>query len=211
MQYAIFSDIHHEAEALGAVLLDAARRNVDACLCLGDTGADQAVDLLRYNGVEAVFGNWEVSGWAHLAEANRQWTLALPPQRKYAGFWVAHAAPVWPDSISTLQKFLKNRAHISMSVGFPYYHTLSDGLWRGLTALLEAQTPVFFHGHTHRQGMWIFGPDNRLAQAAPVSRQLEPGYTYLIGVGSAGRPQDSNRPGYVVYDSNTRLVEFVRL
>lgn len=94
MQYAIFSDVHHETEAVGAVLLDAARRNVDACICLGDTGADQAVDLLRYNGVEAVFGNWEVSGWAHLAEPNRQWTLALPPQRKYADFWVAHAAPV---------------------------------------------------------------------------------------------------------------------
>lgn len=211
MQYAIFSDVHNDPEALGAVLLDAARRNVDTCIRLGDTGTDPAVNLLRTNHVEAVFGNWEISGWRHLSAENQKWTLALPPLRKYPGFWVSHAAPLCPNHISSLQKFLKNRGKLSAAAMFPYYHIESDALWKGLATLLEAKTPVFFHGHTHQQGLWVFTPDNHLSQHAPRSQQIDPQTVTVIGVGSAGQPKDSLRPSYVVYDSETHFVEFVRL
>ena len=156
MNYAIFSDIHNNATALSAMLMDAAKRDVDAYLCLGDLGTDPCVQLAQSVGAEAVFGNWEPSGWRHLSPANQQWALALPPMRKYPDFWISHAAPTWPDTVNSLAHFLKAKHQLSFSSVFPYYNQASQALWQAFSTLLEAKIQVLFHGHTHKPLSWCY-------------------------------------------------------
>jgi len=79
MRYAIFSDVHNNDRALSQVLRDTYQRNIDTYLCLGDTGTDPSVQLVRGVNAESVFGNWEVSGWRHLSPQLQQDVLNLPP------------------------------------------------------------------------------------------------------------------------------------
>ena len=170
MRYAIFSDIHNHTEALRAVLNDAKSKQVDAYLCLGDIGVDSCVNLVRGVGADTVFGNWEVSGWRSLSTANQRWTLALPPMRKYDQFWVSHAAPTWPETVTSLEEYHRVRHRVGASRVFPYYLSVSDGLWQAFTELLTGGAPLLFHGHTHRQMVWVFTDDNDLKQK-PASGQ----------------------------------------
>lgn len=209
MRYAIFSDVHNNDRALSQVLHHAHQRNIDACLCLGDTGTDPSVQLVRGANAESVFGNWEVSGWRYLSPQLQQQALDLPPMRKYDNFWISHAAPTWPDSVTSLQQFITNRSSIS-SV-FPYYVRESNELWQAFSELLNANIPLLFHGHTHQQIVWALTPDNDLKQSRPQELILVPGNTYIVGVGSVGQPKDSAYPSYVVFDTHTQRVEFIRV
>ncbi len=210
-RYAIFSDVHNHTTALKAMLQDVAARKVKAYLCLGDTGIDACVNLVRNVGAETVFGNWEVSGWRSLSPANQRWTLNLPPVRQYADFWFSHAAPAWPQKITSLQSFLQNRHQISFSRAFPAYLNESNSLWQAFSELMAARVPLFFHGHTHRQTVWTFTPDNEIKRGAATNFALLANTIYIIGVGSVGQPRDIPQPGYVIFDSVSMGVEFVRL
>jgi len=210
-RYAIFSDIHNHSQALAAMLGDAGARQVDGYVCLGDIGIDSCVDQVRGVGAEAVFGNWELSGWRGLAPANQRWAGQLPPLRRYAGFWVSHAAPTWPSEIDTLTAYLRERHRLGFQTLFPYYLQADDTLWRAFAALLEAKVPLLFHGHTHRQIVWTLTPDNDITRSPGRDFTLTAGHSYVIGVGSVGQPRDSASPSYVIFDSITLRVQFVRL
>lgn len=209
MRYAIFSDIHNNDRALSRVLRDASQHNIHAYLCLGDIGTDPSVQLVNGIKAESVFGNWEVSGWRYLSPKLQQQALNLPPMRKFDNFWISHAAPTWPNSVISLQQFLKNRS--GMSSVFPYYTRESDELWQAFSELLNANIPLLFHGHTHQQIVWALTPDNDLKQSRPQALNLVPENTYIVGVGSVGQPKDSAHPSYVVFDTDTKYVEFIRV
>lgn len=211
MRYAIFSDIHGHPPALSQVLTHARQQGVGAYLCLGDVGGDSSISLVRNVAAETIFGNWELTGWRHLAPSNQQWALNLPPMRKYPTFWATHAAPLWPDNISTLEAYLKVRHRLGFNTLFPYYTTPTDELWQGFSALLEAEIPVLFHGHTHQQVAWVFGEDNRVQKVVKPKLTLMPETTYIVGVGSVGLPRDSQRPSYVIFDTDLREITFVRV
>jgi predicted phosphodiesterase len=211
MKYAIFSDIHNNDHALSKMLQDAARRNIDTYLCLGDVGTDPNIQLVRNVGAETVFGNWEVSGWQYLSPTYQKQTLNLPPIRKYDGFWITHAAPTWPDHITTLQQFLKNRHRLGMASVFPYYVSESNALWQAFAELLSAKIPLLFHGHTHQQAAWVLNSDNHLQKTRSEVMELDPKNTYIIGVGSVGQPKDSAKPSYVVFDTDSMQMEFIRV
>ena len=98
-----------------------------------------------------------------------------------------------------------------MASVFPYYVRETDALWQAFSELLKANIPLLFHGHTHQQIVWTLTPDNDLKKSRPQELTLRPKYTYIIGVGSVGQPKDSTHPSYVVFDSDTRQVEFVRV
>jgi len=212
MRYAIFSDIHNHTSALTAVLSHARVQGVDGYFCLGDVGIDACVNLVRSHGAPTVFGNWEVSNWRILSEGNQRWALSLPPMRKQRGFWLTHAAPLWPKNLATLAELNKNRYRVaSMSRLFPYLHHESEALWESLAVLTEVNVPVMFHGHTHRQMVWRFNGDNQLQLVAHGSITLQPGDTLLVGVGSVGHPLDGPHPAYVIFDDKADTIELVRV
>jgi predicted phosphodiesterase len=211
MRYAIFSDIHNHTTALQSILHHAVRQGVDGYFCLGDVGIDECVDLVRNVAAPTVFGNWEVSGWRYLSPENRDWAFTLPPVRRTARFWLTHAAPLWPDELATLADLNADRHSVSMSRLFPYLHHESEALWDSIALLAEADIPLMFHGHTHRQLAWRFGGNNHLERLHPRLITLQPGETWLIGVGSVGSPMDGPDPSYVIYDDQARRVEMLRV
>ncbi len=211
MRYAIFSDIHNNSTALADVLRHAARQQVDGYFCLGDVGIDECVNLVRGVNALAVFGNWEVSGWRHLALENQGWVLRLPPVRREERFWLTHAALFWPKKLAALADLQANRHLAPMSVLFPYLHYESEVLWETMSVLAGANIPLMFHGHTHRQVAWRFTAHNRLQKLGRHLIDLCPGDTLLVGVGSVGRPLDGPGAAYVIYDDEAGQVEMVKV
>lgn len=211
MRYAIFSDIHNHTMALSNVLRHAGPLGIDRYFCLGDVGIDSCVDLVRDVGAPTVFGNWEVSGWRHLSSKNQEWALDLPPIRKENGFWLTHASFFWPQHLATLADLNADRHSIPLSKLFPYFHYESEALWETIALLTEANIPLMFHGHTHRQMAWRFTPDNQLQRIVRPSIQLQPGDTLIVGVGSVGRPTDGPGAAYAIYDDQTGQIDMVRV
>jgi len=211
MRYAIFSDVHNECSALERVLAHAQKQGVDGYFCLGDIGVDNCVELVRQVSAPTVFGNWEVAHWSSLQPINQRWALNLPPIRKYKTFWLTHAAPFWPSTITSLADFKANRHRLPMAVHFPYLYREMNELWNAFATLTEANIPLMFHGHTHRQIIWRFSADNQLQKLSSQTITLAPEETFIIGVGSVGRPLGLPGAAYVIYDEATRQIDLIRL
>lgn len=211
MRYAIFSDIHNHTSALAKVLDHAVAKNVDQFFCLGDVGVDACIELVRQASASTVFGNWEVSNWPILSPANQHWVLNLPPLRQRANFWLTHAAPFWPPHVASLSAFNAHRSQLRMEDCFPYLHTESKSLWKTIATLTEADVPLMFHGHTHRQIAWRFTADNHLERLMSGTIAIRPSDTVVVGIGSVGRPLDRPAASYVIYDDEQQQVEMMRV
>lgn len=211
MRYAIFSDIHNNATALAAVLNHAGMQQVDGYFCLGDVGVDACVNMVRQINAPTVFGNWEVGGWRYLSAENQAWALNLPPIRREEQFWLTHAAPLWPAHIITLADLHADRRAAPMPRLFPYLHHESQAMWDTLALLAEANVAVLFHGHTHRQLGWRFTADNRLQKLLHGPLTLRGGETWLVGVGSVGRPVDGPKAAYAIFDTEAGQIDLVRV
>lgn len=210
MRYAIFSDVHNEAKALLKVLHHARQQAVDSYFCLGDVGIDDCVALVRESDAPTVFGNWEVSGWRHLSPENQAWSLGLPPCRKETHFWLTHATPLWPAHLTSLADLRTHRHDMPLTQLFPYLHFECPALWEIIGSLTQANVPLLFHGHTHRQMVWRFTADNHLQKLTHSQITLRPGDTLIVGVGSVGRPEDGPGAAYAIYDDSLKQVELIR-
>jgi len=211
MRYAIFSDIHNDTTALSTVLSHAKTQKVDAYFCLGDVGIDECVNMVRAVNAPTIFGNWETSNWRYLSPENQRWALNMPAIIKKDQFWLTHAAPIWPPHLATLADLNKDPYFIPRSKQFPYLHIESDALWESISTLTEANIPLMFHGHTHRQMAWRFTGDNQFQRLSQQSIELNSGDTLIVGVGSVGRPVDGPGAAYVIYDDTASLIEMIRV
>ncbi len=211
MRYAIFSDIHNNVTAFKQVLEHIATQAVDTSFCLGDIGDDECVALLRSSNTPTVFGNGEVYHWRQLQPDNQRWLLALPPMIQEADFWLTHAGPFWPNKIKSLNDYVNGGLGRVKRNLFPYLHYEEDSLWEAIATLTEAKVPVIFHGHTHQQLIWRFTRSNKLQRSYNQVLQLEPGETYVVGVGSVGHPYDGPGACYAVFDSSAQTIEMFRL
>ena len=106
---------------------------------------------------------------------------------------------------------------------FPRLHRDEAALWNALAVMEEEDLHVTFHGHTHVQMAWGWCTDAVEANHGSVRRlrswigldelQLKPGSEgasdrYIIGVGSAGQPDDGPALKYVMYEPEQRIVRF---
>jgi predicted phosphodiesterase len=213
MRYAIVSDVHGRRRKLQAVLADAQARGADQIVSLGDVGGDDCLADLRRAGAIAVFGNYEVSGWPRLAAEHQGWVRSWPPLLSRDGFLAVHAVPWWPEGLRTIEDFgawLKSTGQ-SWQALFPYL-TEDDGhLWQAVAALESADRAVLFHGHTHLQTVWQYTPSGRLRSLQPGALSVRDGHRYIVGVGSAGLPEDGAWAAYTLFDADTACIELVRL
>lgn len=212
MRYAILSDVHDRCPKLEFVLADAQRRGGQQIVSLGDVGGDDCLALLRRAGAMAVFGNYEVSSWRRLRSEHQKWVQGWPPLLAQDGFLAVHAAPWWPANLCTIEDFgswLK-RTGQSWRALFPYLDEDEDHFWQALAELESADAAILFHGHTHQQQIWCWGPAGRLRPVHSTSFDVKAGYRYVVGVGSVGLPEDGSWTAYVVYDADARHVELIR-
>lgn len=223
MRYAIFSDLHDNQSGLQAVLTDATQWHVDSFICLGDVGRSPHLFLaLQERQIACIFGNWEVSGWQRLPAALAAWVGEWPATLTHGAAIFAHATPDMPLTITNTAA-----ATAYMAGGqrwhtlFPRLHRHDEARWAALAALEAANLRLAFHGHTHVQELYAWESDTQAQRHLRVIRtpgefSLTPGTPaapnrYLVGVGSAGAPDDGPGLCYALYDDVTQQVILRRL
>jgi len=214
MRYGIISDIHANLPALEAVL--EGLREVDRVVCLGDIvgyGADpnQCCDTVRDLGCPALKGNhdagvtgeldfsWfnsiaaEALAWTRraLTARNLDFLERLPLQREQDGFLMVHGSPVDP------------------------WEYIYDA-WGAERAFSAMQQGLCFFGHTHLATAFVADQDGHPVEQVALPEggclELRPDRRYLINPGGVGQPRDGNpKASYLIYDSETRLVEWFRV
>jgi predicted phosphodiesterase len=208
MRYAILSDIHGNQLALERALADANLQRAETILCLGDVGSDACLDRLRQAGAELTFGNWEVSQWGYLSQDNQAWVRGLSPLLASEGFLAVHAAPWWPEGLSTVEDFMDYilQKGVKWRVLFPYLDRDEDARWQAVAELEQADRHILFHGHSHVQMAHRAGPRGRMVRLRQREFTLDGRARYVVGVGSVGRPEDDLAPKYALYDDGTASV-----
>jgi diadenosine tetraphosphatase ApaH/serine/threonine PP2A family protein phosphatase len=217
MRLGIFSDVHANLEALGAVLEAYGKEKIDVYYCLGDTvgyggSPNECANLVRELARKTILGNHDaaVSGrmdYSYYYEAARH---ALD----------AHAAMISADNMAWLKEL-------------PYEHRLDDVgvlLCHGSPVRLEEFEYIFapeqareclaiydrighltLIGHSHL--CKVFALTRTTVEELPsLDFDLEPDKKYIVSVGSVGQPRDfDNRASYTVYDSEKKRFEFKRI
>jgi predicted phosphodiesterase len=221
MKFALISDVHANAPALGAVLEAIAAQKVDRIVCLGDvagyhTQLAACVRLLQQVGALCVAGNHDRAAigvmtapgfsphaqraiaWtqARLQEATRDFLAAQPLKRAIDGALVAVHGALHPE------------------VGCEWVR-LDDDAKRALSFDALAAHPsgaqVCAFGHTHRPGVWercaggirFVGRDTVTLAADAL---------YLVNPGSVGESRDDDpRASFALFDSQARSIAFHRV
>jgi hypothetical protein len=192
-------------------------------LALGDIGDVPALNTLDRAGATCVFGNWEASGLRGLPPLYRRWVGRWPPTFRVDGLWAAHASPIWPKGlgIAGVVDYLRERQWHWTAL-FPSLQRSEQARWDALAELEAADTPVFFHGHTHIQEAWRLEPGGvspshiKWSGDAPQrldgdSLALDDGARWLVGVGSVGTPHDGDGACYALYDEAARQITWRRV
>ena len=219
MRYLILSDMHGNWDAFEVVLRHARRKRFDSVLVLGDlvgygAAPNQVVEAVRSLGTRfhAVRGNHDkvVSGidrgenFNHAALTAAQWTaqrltaanlrfvreLPRGPRMVADDIAICHGSPLDEDAyvFSDVDAFEIFSAH---------------------------SVPITFFGHTHIPSIFsLEGPELgvRALRGRGGKVQLAPHGRYLLNPGSIGQPRDRDpRASYMTYDSDRRIVRWVRL
>jgi hypothetical protein len=168
--------------------------------------------LLRRTRAKTVFGNYEVSGWRHLAAQHRKWILDWPPLLAEDSFLAVHSAPWWPEGLKNVADFgcWLRKTGQSWRALFPYMSEDEDYLWQALAELEAVGKAILFHGHTHQQAVWQWDQSGRLRRLRASTVSVKADHHYAVGVGSVGLPEDGNWAEYVIYDSAAAQIELVR-
>ncbi len=217
MRFLILSDIHANWEALEAVLAHA-KDTYDRILCLGDVvgyGADPdlVTEWVRHHVELTIRGNHD-KACAGLEDL--EW---FNPVARLSAVWTQETTK--PENIEWLGKLPKGPAPVD---GFQILHgspldedeyLITDQDAEQVAPYLDS--PVFFFGHTHLQGGFLFHRNHtrRLGRPGPGSDEyvleLDPDSHYLINPGSVGQPRDNDpRAAYAVYEPEQRLVTYRR-
>ncbi|MBO4286971.1 MAG: metallophosphoesterase family protein [Kiritimatiellae bacterium] len=213
-KFAILGDVHANIDALNAVVEDARSRGVTDFVSVGDivgynSRPSECIKLIRELDCVTVRGNHDhycsyneslddfqplaasVIAWTRrqLSEDDVAWLHNLPYQKSIAGFMMVHSTLDCPEHWGYVFDILAAEANFS-------YQTAA----------------ICFHGHTHVPIVYQRA-SNGITQLAP-SGKFKPaiGQKLFVNVGSVGQPRDGDpRSSYVVYDTKTRELEFIRV
>jgi predicted phosphodiesterase len=208
MNFAIFSDIHGNLEALEAILQDAQERNCTHFVCLGDVvgynaNPHECVARVREMDCPIVKGNHDEQAsliessrdfnelaehaieWTreHLTDSDKKWLRDLPLERQVRDFTIVHA------TLDTPAQWGYVFNNLDAVASFTYQHTA-----------------VCFFGHTHVP--MAFVRDDGVRRVKVDQLRIEVGKKYFINTGSVGQPRDGDsRAAYCIYRMEDNLVE----
>lgn len=210
MRTAIFADLHDNHTGLATVLADANEQKVDAFIFLGDAGHQpRLLAALQVRRIPCVYGNWEVSGLRRLPQKLAEWVGEWPALLRQGDAAYCHASPEMPATLPTTAAAADwMKPGMSWSALFPRLHQSSDALWNALAWMESHDVRVLFHGHTHVQTAWVWElATNRLRLLSNATLvRLTPAVRVVVGVGSAGAPEDGPWPRYAIYDNVAQTV-----
>ncbi len=215
MRIAIISDIHSNLEALTEVLKVIDRSRVDRVVSLGDVvgyGAspNPCCELVRTTAEVTLLGNHDaaVAGrmdysfyydaarhaldWSSsvISQENLDWLRSLPYTYRIGDIGFSHGSPLEPRA-------------------YEYIFALEQA--RELTPFVNDLPEVTFIGHSHLCKAFAIGSGD-VNDVVAQKFGIRKGYKYIISVGSVGQPRDyDNRACFVIYDTDSRTVEYVRV
>ncbi|HEX7478728.1 MAG TPA: metallophosphoesterase family protein [Polyangiales bacterium] len=217
MRLGIFSDVHANLEAMSAVVEAYKRERIDRYYCLGDVvgyGANpnECANIVRGLAQLTILGNHDaaVAGrmdYSYYYEAARQaldqhanaltpenmkWLKGLPYKHRLAdhGVLLCHGSPVRIEEFEYI--FAPEQARECL----PMFDQLGD---------------ITLIGHSHLCKVFQLRP-GEVRELPAKNFKLQPGYKYIVSVGSVGQPRDyDNRASFTVFDSDSRSFEFKRV
>ena len=219
-RYAIFSDIHGNAEALDALVAHSEKEGVNAYLCCGDIvgyGADPAWCLETVQRLCPA----SLPGGPAIILGNHDEAVAAEEVSSFNPY--AARAALW-------SREQLNDKQLELLIGLPLKYELAGEIllvhsapyrpstWPYVFDLADIQL-AFDHftqriccvGHTH---VPVFV--EALSDWDPVILNtdwvhLDPGARYLVNVGSVGQPRDGDPRGcYVIYDTEENILQRFR-
>ena len=209
MNFAIFSDIHANLEALEAILQDAHEHGCTHFVCLGDVvgynaNPHECVAKMQEMDCPIVKGNHDEQAsliessrdfnelaehaieWTreNLTEPDKEWLRDLRLQRQVRDFTIVHA------TLDTPAKWGYVFNNLDATASFTYQHTA-----------------LCFFGHTHVP-MAFVRDDAGVERVKADALRIEVGKKYFINVGSVGQPRDGDwHAAYCTYDADNNMVE----
>ncbi|MFT5470741.1 MAG: diadenosine tetraphosphatase ApaH/serine/threonine PP2A family protein phosphatase [Verrucomicrobiales bacterium] len=215
MRYAIFSDIHGNAEAWERVLEDIQLMDADVLVCLGDVVGygplpEEVLTDIRNHTDNFVLGNHDAAaaGLLDVSYFNESAREVLEWTKKQLD----------PESIQflrnvplkiTSEDILFVHAEISEPSRFNYIEEVEDAQKN----FAANDHFVTFVGHTHYPLIFELTNDGSVLEHEDNDYRLSERSRYIVNVGSVGEPRnpDDLRARYLVYDSETREVFFRRV
>jgi predicted phosphodiesterase len=200
MRLGIFSDVHANLEALGAVFEAYRKEAIDVYYCLGDTvgyggSPNECADLVREIAKATILGNHDaaVSGrmdYSYYYEAARHALDAHASMIDDIGVLLCHGSPVRLEEFEYI--FAPEQARECLSI----YDRIGH---------------ITLIGHSHL--CKVFALSRTTVEELPsVDFKLEPDKKYIVSVGSVGQPRDfDNRASFTVYDTDKKTFEFNRI
>ncbi|MBK9070191.1 MAG: metallophosphoesterase family protein [Myxococcales bacterium] len=217
MRYGIFSDIHANIEALGAVMAAFGDQRIDRFVCIGDTvgygGApDECCNLVREATTYTLLGNHDaaVAGrmdYSYYYDAARE-ALDL------------HARTITPENLAWLKTLPYEVRDAAQGVAFCHGSPINLEEFEYVFAPEHAErclqiwqdlAQITFVGHSHLCKAFALTKDE-VYEVVADRFELRPGFKYIVSVGSVGQPRDRDpRASYTVYDAETKVFEFLRV
>jgi diadenosine tetraphosphatase ApaH/serine/threonine PP2A family protein phosphatase len=200
VRYAIISDVHANLASLEAVIAQISRE--DAVLCLGDIVGygpepNECIARVRELAEVTVLGNHDVAavddhGIALFNENARdaiRWTQGVVSQEHLA----------WLDGLAYEHRFPGGLLVHGAPVDY-FRYVIDEESARFAFGATEA--PLIFIGHTHIAEYFALAPDGTLTRDSRRdggTLALEPGFRYIVNVGSVGQPRDRNPDASFVF------------
>lgn len=217
MRIAIFSDIHGNLEALEAFIEDAGTRSVDEYYCLGDivgygANPNDCFDCISgLSNLHTILGNhdaaaiWHASPYEMSANASKAilWTMEQLTE--------PHVERIKKlEALIQLEDMVFCHANPFNPTGWRYVITW----FNAVRSFFASRGRITFVGHTHRPKVITLKKRYQIDIIDPPEPgrfEINQDHRYIINCGSIGQPRDGNPDaGYIIFDTRTRDVEFVR-
>lgn len=212
MRYAIFSDVHANLRAWEQVLEDIRGQEADVLVCLGDVVGYGPKPEEVLHGVREVTGNF-VMGNHDAAAAGAMDYSIFNDQARHSIEWTIEA-------LSDESRAFLGEVPLAIEDGeilFVHAEISEPGRFAYIDCEESAKENfagsshfITFIGHTHHPNLYQLGAGGEIVELPDRDQRLDPSNRYIVNVGSVGEPRNPEdlRGVYVIYDSETREVEF---
>ncbi|HLE06209.1 MAG TPA: metallophosphoesterase family protein [Candidatus Nanoarchaeia archaeon] len=207
MRYLFFSDVHGDASKLARLPVD----SVDKVFFLGDavgdfTSPNECIDFLRANNVICVMGNHDAFTVGRLCL--NDFTSNVKTQAKIDGWIKSNLSVLTPENLVWLKslpfKYEDNLVTVVHANPLNFTEFLENGEVAG-KHFDNFSTPFLFHGHMHVPQVF----DGFSFRFIECKEYLTP--KSIVGVPSTSRSWDGSKTGYLIFDTDTKEVEFFEL
>jgi predicted phosphodiesterase len=215
MRYAIVSDIHANIRAWDAVLADLHSQGAEVVVCLGDVVGYGPKPAEALDAVRAVTGNFVMGNHDAAAIGLMDYSIFNDHARQAIEWTMTELSPEAKQFLASVPlaieagEILFVHAEISEPGRFDYI----DSVEIAKQNFAGNEHFVTFVGHTHLPKIFERANDGSVRELLDQTSSLDPEKRYIVNVGSVGEPRnpDDLRARYVIYDSETRLVDFRRV